>query len=120
VNVLTVAVTAALLEVSATLVATTWYIPSVAGAVYLPEESTLPPRAPSCTDHVTAVGCPAVVPLTVAVNMKLALGAIARLGGKIDTATIGTATITVALSIFEVSATLVATMWKVPVEEGPV
>jgi hypothetical protein len=41
--------------------------------------------------------------------VKLALGATTKFGGEIETATPGSATITVALSIFEVSATLVAT-----------
>jgi len=47
-----------------------------------------------------------VVPITAAVNVKPALGSMTRLEGEIDTAAPGTATVTVALSIFEVSATL--------------
>jgi hypothetical protein len=39
---------------SATLVATTWNVPVVEGAVYRPEPSTLPPPD-SWTDQVTAV-----------------------------------------------------------------
>ena len=39
--------------VSATLVATTWYVPATAGEVYTPALVTLPPAAPSRTDQVT-------------------------------------------------------------------
>src|SRR6266404_1609235 len=51
------------LEGSATLVATTWNVPAVAGAVYTPAALMLPPPG-SCTDQVTAPDCPAAVPVT--------------------------------------------------------
>ena len=53
----------ALTVVSATLVATTWNVPNLFGAVYTPELVIDPPNEPSCTDHVTAV---LAVPVTVA------------------------------------------------------
>jgi hypothetical protein len=46
-------VAVALAVVSATLVATAWYVPVTAGAVYTPALVTLPPPAPSRTDQVT-------------------------------------------------------------------
>jgi hypothetical protein len=51
----TVTAAVALLDGSATLVATTWNVPAVPGAVYLPEPSMLPPLAPSSTDQLTSV-----------------------------------------------------------------
>jgi len=82
----------------------------VAGAVYLPEPSTVPPLPPSRTDHATLVDCPSLVPLTVAVNVKLAPGATTKLVGKMNTEMTPRApTVTTALSCFEVSAMLVAT-----------
>ncbi len=48
---------------SATLVAITWNVPTVLGAVYTPELAMVPPDVPSGTDHVTAEF---VVPFTVA------------------------------------------------------
>lgn len=51
----TLTVALSFLVASATLVATTWNVPGVAGAVYLPAASMLPPAAPSWTDQVTAV-----------------------------------------------------------------
>jgi hypothetical protein len=53
----------ALTVASATLVATTWKVPKVFGAVYTPELVIDPPVAPSWTDHVTAV---LAAPFTVA------------------------------------------------------
>ena len=53
---------------SAWLVATTWYVPAVAGAVYVPSAATDPPVA-SCTDHATAVS---LVPKTVALKFCVA------------------------------------------------
>src|SRR4029453_14712389 len=50
----TVTVALSLLEGSATLVATTWYVPAEPGALYWPEPSIDPPAAPSWTDQVTA------------------------------------------------------------------
>jgi len=70
----TVTVATSFLEVSARLVATTWNVPTTPGAVYVPEEDTLPP-AGSCTDHITAVDCPAPRPVTAAPNATFARGA---------------------------------------------
>jgi hypothetical protein len=70
----TVTTATSLLEASATLVATTWNVPATPGAVYVPEEDTLPP-ADSCSDHVTAVDWPAPRPVTAALNVTLAPGA---------------------------------------------
>jgi len=61
---ITVTVAVSLLDVSATLVATTWKVPVFAGALYFPDASTAPPPA-SGTDHVT-LGVAA--PVTAAVN----------------------------------------------------
>jgi hypothetical protein len=44
----------ALLLESAALVATTWNVPTMVGAVYNPSAAMLPPAAPSCTAQVTA------------------------------------------------------------------
>jgi hypothetical protein len=61
---LTVTVATSLADGFATLLAATWKVPGCAGAVYVPETSTVPPPL-SCTDHVTLGVVP---PLTVAVN----------------------------------------------------
>src|SRR5678816_107629 len=63
----TVTVASALREGSAALVATTWKVPVVPGAVYLPVASTDPPPA-SRTVQRTDCDCPGVVPCTVAVS----------------------------------------------------
>jgi hypothetical protein len=81
----TFTVAVSIFEVSATLVATTWYVPSVDGAVYRPAESTIPPPA-SCTDQVTATDCLAVVPVTVAENVTTPSGCTELTFGKIETA----------------------------------
>src|SRR5215468_11990032 len=99
-----VTVTVALLdfEVSATEVATTWYVPAFAGAVYMPEELIVPPPA-SWTLQVTAVDWPAVVPLTVAVNETVPPVVVEAEGGEIETEMTGAAvTVTVAVLDFEV------------------
>src|SRR6267143_4024145 len=110
-------------DASATLVAPTWYVPTVAGAVYRPEESTVPPPS-SCTDHVTAVDCPLPIPVTVAVNVTVPPGCADATLGETETAIgngIGNgSTVTVAASFFEGFATLVATTWYVPAVAGAV
>jgi hypothetical protein len=53
-------------------------VPAVAGAVYIPDELTDPPAAPSCTDQTTAV---LVVPATWAANCTWAPGATDALVG---------------------------------------
>jgi hypothetical protein len=54
------------LVASALLVATTWYVPGVPGAVYRPAALTLPPEGdPSSTDHLTDVSA---APVTEASN----------------------------------------------------
>jgi hypothetical protein len=65
---------------SATLVATTWKVPAVPGAVYVPVEFTVPPLA-SCTDHVTEVAWVAAAPVTAAVNPIDPLGTTEGLWG---------------------------------------
>src|SRR5689334_6853457 len=57
---------------SAALVATTWKVPAVPGAVYLPVASTVPPLLPSCTDQVTETEA-AALPAAAAVNDSLPL-----------------------------------------------
>src|SRR5215468_5253560 len=103
-----VTVTVALLdfEVSATEVATTWYVPAFAGAVYAPEELIVPPPA-SWTLQVTAVDWPAVVPITVAVNEIVPPVVVDAEAGEIETEMTGGpgVTVTVAVFDFEVSAT---------------
>ncbi len=95
-------------------------MPSTTGAAYAPEELTVPPPA-SCTDQVTAVDCNAVVPVTVAVNVSAPPGATDAGLGEIETAITGVGvTVTVAVPVFEVSATLVATTWYVPATAGAV
>src|SRR5512137_2612217 len=48
---LTVTVATWSFDASAWLAATTWNVPSAAGALYVPDAVTEPPTAPSCTDH---------------------------------------------------------------------
>jgi len=68
---------------------------------------------------VTAVDWPAVVPVTVALNVSEPPVVVDALDGTMLTATTGAApTTTVAVSDREGSATLVATTWKVPVAAG--
>jgi hypothetical protein len=83
---------------SALLVAVTEYVPAVAGAVYSPEEETVPDVADQLTDVL-------LVPVRVAVNCCVALTWIAATGGLMETAT-GAVTVTVADAVFVVSATL--------------
>src|SRR5262249_32785890 len=64
----TVTVAEALWLLSATLVAMTWKVPALAGAVYTPEPLMVPPGAPSWTDQLTAVDWPPPVPVTEAVK----------------------------------------------------
>jgi hypothetical protein len=110
--------TAFLVE-SATLVAITWKVPVVVGAVYRPEASIAPPAAPSCTDQVTVVDCPGAAPVTVAVKLSPPPGVVDALAGMIATTMFGTAvTSTVATSVWNGSATLATTTWKVPVSAG--
>src|SRR5882672_6073990 len=121
VRVVTLTVAVPLLVGFAMLVATTWYVPDVAGAVYPPEELTVPPAAPSCTDQVTAVDWPAVVPATTAVNERVPPGVVSVACGETATDTPPpAATVTVAVSVLEGSAMLAATTWKVPVIAGAV
>src|SRR4051812_18885534 len=80
----TTTVAMSLFEASAADVATTWYVPPVAGAVYLPVESTAPPAPPSCTDQVTAV---LEEPVTLAEKRALPLSATEAVLGEMETAT---------------------------------
>ena len=93
-------------------------MPADAGAVYRPEESTVPPPD-SWTDQVTAVDWPAVVPVTVAVNVAVPPTRTVAVPGDRDTATTGVlVTEMVAVALFDGSATLVATTWNVPTLPG--
>jgi hypothetical protein len=106
----TVTVARPLFEASATLVATTWKVPGLPGAVYRPEPSTFPPDAPSWTDQVTPVDWLESVPVTAAEKLVCSPATIDAVDGETDTATVGAAvTSTVATAVFEESATLVAT-----------
>ncbi len=99
----TVTDAAAVLVVSAALVAVTVYVPAVLGAVYNPLLLMLPPLAL----HVTAVF---VVPLTLAVNCCVPPVVTDAETGEMLTLTVaaGALTVTVALADLLLSATLVA------------
>jgi hypothetical protein len=113
-DVLTVTVADADLVASATLVATTWNVPVVNVAVYKPVEVTVPPPA-SITLHVTSgMG----TPLTVALNCFEPEGRTVAVGGLTLTET--EFTVTVAVALLVVSATLVAITWNVPGAAGAV
>src|SRR5207249_9787627 len=71
---LTVIVAVAILLASALLAATTWNVPVVAGATYIPSAPMDPPGVPSRTDHLTDVSA---VPETAAV--KRCVPAVGRL-----------------------------------------
>jgi hypothetical protein len=88
------------LELSATLVAMTVYVPAVPGAVYKPETEIVPPVA----DHETDV---LLVPVTLAVNCCVPFVLSEAVAGVIDTLT-GAVTMTVAEADLFMSATLVA------------
>ena len=67
----------------------------------------------------TAMDCPVVVPVTVAVKAAVPPTRIVAAPGEIETATTGVAvTETLAVAVFEGSATVVATTWNVPVVAG--
>jgi hypothetical protein len=89
-----VTVTAALPDFvgSATLVATTWYVPAAAGATYVPPASMIPPPL-SCTDQLTRVS---VVLVTLALKICVPPAGTVAVAGETET-TIGggTATVTV-------------------------
>src|SRR5690349_9865145 len=105
----TVTVAAANSLLSATLVAMTWNVPALEGAVYVPAPLMVPPEDPSWMDQLTAFDCPLPSPVAEAE------------AGATDTVTFGAAvTVTVAWPLFELSATLVATTWKVPGDPGAV
>ena len=77
------------------------------------------PPPPSWTDQVTPVGWPAVVPVTVALNVREPPVVVEALDGTMLTAmTWASPTTTVAASVRVGSATLVAITWKVPVAPG--
>jgi hypothetical protein len=90
-----------------TLVATTWYVPAVAGAVYAPEAEMLPPAAPSWTDQVHAV---LLVPETAQVKVHdPPTTRLARLGLTDTVTTTAAVTVTVAVADRVGSALLDAT-----------
>ena len=77
----------------------------------MPEESTVPPSA-SDTDQNTSVDCPFLVPVTVAVNVTEPLVWMDASWGEIETAIEDAdVTVTVAVALCELSATLAATTW---------
>ena len=79
------------------------------------------PPPDSWTDQVTAVDCPLEVPLTVAVKATAPSVTVATVAGATDTEMLGVwVTVTVAWALFEGSAALVATTWKVPGAPGAV
>jgi len=115
----TVTVAEPLSVLSATLVATTWKVPALAGAVYVPAPLMLPPAAPSWIDQLTAVDWPPLVPVTEAVKLTVPPAGVEAEPGATETVMSGAAvTVTVAVEVFEVSATLVATTWNVPGAPG--
>src|SRR5512138_733542 len=90
---------------SATLVATTWYVPATAGAAYVPAASIVPPPL-SCTDQVTPVS---VVFDTVAVKACVPPAGSVAVDGETCTAMGGggATTVTAPAPDFVGSATLV-------------
>jgi hypothetical protein len=80
----TVTVAVSFFEGFAALVARTWKVPELPGAVYFPDASTCPPPL-SCTDHITAVDSPAAAPVTLALNVALPPGAMVAVCGAIET-----------------------------------
>lgn len=101
----TVTAAVALLVVSATLVALTWYVPAVEGAVYKPDEAMEPPPA-SITVQVTAV---LLAPVTVAVKVVLPPVNTVVDAGSMDMP--AGVTVTAAVAFLVGSATLVAVTW---------
>ena len=99
--------TAADFVLSATLVATTEYVPAVPGAVYRPPDVIVPP----VVDHVTDV---LLEPVTVDVNGCVAPVWIATRVGLIETTIGGALTVTLAEADLVLSATLVTVTVKVP------
>ncbi len=104
----TVTVARATFVVSTWLVATTWYVPAVVGAVYAPALVTVPPAAPSWTDQSTAWY---EVLATAAVNEVVPPAVTVAADGFTLTEMIGAgaATATVATALLVVSTWLVAT-----------
>ena len=81
----------------------------------------LPPAAPSCTDQVTAVDWPPLVPETVAEKLMVPpVVTLALAGVTLTEIWAAAVTVTVAVAVFDGSATLVATTWNVPAEPGAV
>src|SRR5882724_1265783 len=84
---------------SATLVAMTVSVPATAGARYTPFASMVPP--PGETNQVTAVDCPAVVPVTVAWKVIVPPRATEARDGVTATAMTGAGAATVKLTFDE-------------------
>src|SRR5262249_29078975 len=117
----TVTVAEALWLLSATLVAMTWKVPALAGAVYTPEPLMVPPGAPSWTDQLTAVDWPPPVPVTEAVKFTMPPVEVEAEPGAMETVMFGAAlTLTVAVALFEGSARLVAAVGVVAGGSGAV
>jgi hypothetical protein len=111
----TLTVADALFVVSATLFAVTVYVPAVLGAVYNPEEETVPPVADQVTEAL-------LLPETVAENCCVVPKAREIEFGLIETETAGWEDVTVieAEAVLELSAKLVAVTEYVPGIEGAV
>jgi hypothetical protein len=101
----TVTIASPLTVGSETSVATTWNVPVVVGAVYIPSFMMLPLAAPSKMLHVTLVLT--TVPLTVATKVRKPFGPNVSDVGLTDTETAGT--LIVETPLFVRSAWLVAT-----------
>jgi hypothetical protein len=114
----TVTVAVSLFDGSALLVATTWQVRAVAGAVYTPACVTEPQPEVSRTDQVTAVS---EVPVTVAPKVSDPPVETEAVRGAMVTATTGAGvTVTTAIPWLAVSAALLARTWNVPVDGGAV
>jgi hypothetical protein len=93
---------------SATLVATTWYVPAVDGAVYMPAVVMVPPEGPSLTDQLTPWFAE---PVTVEEKATVPHASTVEVAGPTETETTGATgatTVTVATWTFEASAWLAA------------
>jgi hypothetical protein len=111
-------VAVSLFDGSAALVATTWQVLAVDGAVYTPPCVTEPQPLASTIDQVTAS---LVVPATLAVNGTEPPTVTEVVCGETMTRMVGVVvTVTVASACTDESAALVARTWNVPVEPGAV
>src|SRR5262249_10599360 len=81
----------------------------------------VPPAGPSWNDQLTAAVWPAPAPVTEAVKLRFPPACVEAEPGEMETTMFGAAVmVTAAVALFEASATLVATTWKVPAPPGAV